>query len=132
MFVECYLSEIDAFYNKFKIISRKEGGTTIEIRVLEKEDDDKEDKINYIVPFVVSYAASIHKSQGLEFDSVKIIISTESEEFITKNIFYTAITRAKNYLKIYWSPECQDKVVKNMKNYNLKDDVIIIRNKLKR
>lgn len=132
LFVECYLSEIDAFYNKFKIISRKEGGTTIEIRVLEKEDDDKEDKINYIVPFVVSYAASIHKSQGLEFDSVKIIISTESEEFITKNIFYTAITRAKNYLKIYWSPECQDKVVKNMKNYNLKDDVIIIKNKLKR
>ena len=132
LFVECYLSEIDAFYNKFKIISRKEGGTTIEIRVLEKEDDDKEDKINYIVPFVVSYAASIHKSQGLEFDSVKIIISTESEEFITKNIFYTAITRAKNYLKINWSPECQDKVVKNMKNYNLKDDVIIIKNKLKR
>ena len=78
----------------------------------------------------MSYATSIHKSQGLEFDSVKIIISDESEELITKNIFYTAITRSKNHLKIYWSPECQNKVINNMKDYSLKDDVIIIKNKM--
>ena len=103
----------------------------IEIKVWRKDDDDKDDEVGYIVPFTVSYATSIHKSQGLEFDSVKIIISDESEELITKNIFYTAITRSKNHLKIYWSPECQNKVIKNMKDYSLKDDVIIIKNKMK-
>jgi len=102
-----------------------------EIKVLRKDDDDKDDEITYIVPFTVSYATSIHKSQGLEFDSVKIIISDESEELITKNIFYTAITRAKNYLKIYWSPECQNQVVENMKDYDLKEDLSIINQKLK-
>ena len=39
---------------------------------------------------------SIHKAQGLEFDSVKIVITKEADELITKNIFYTVVTRAKN------------------------------------
>lgn len=131
LFVERKISDLDAFTNNIKIISREEEGSIIEIKVLRKDDDDKDDEVGYIVPFTVSYATSIHKSQGLEFDSVKIIISDESEELITKNIFYTAITRSKNHLKIYWSPECQNKVIKNMKDYNLKDDVIIIKNKMK-
>lgn len=132
LYVERYISDVDAIGNCFKIISHEEEGTTIEIKVLLKDDDDKDDEVGYIVPFVVSYATSIHKSQGLEFESVKIIITDESEEFITKNIFYTAITRTKNHLKIYWSPECQNKVINNMKDYSLKADVIIIKNKLKK
>lgn len=131
LYAERYISDIDAIGNNFKIISREGEGTIIEIKVLLKDDDDKDDEVGYIVPFVVSYSTSIHKSQGLEFDSVKIIITDESEEMITKNILYTAITRTKNHLKIYWSPECQNKVIKNMKDYSLKDDVIIIKSKLK-
>ena len=131
LFVERRISDFDAFANNIKVISREDDGSVIEIKVLRKDDDDKDDEVGYIVPFTVSYATSIHKSQGLEFDSVKIIISDESEELITKNIFYTAITRSKNHLKIYWSPECQNKVIKNMKDYTLKDDVIIIKNKMK-
>lgn len=130
LFVERVISDFDAFFSSVNIISRDENGAIIEIKVLKKDDEDKDDDVVYVVPFVVAYATSIHKSQGLEFDSVKIIISEESEELITKNIFYTAITRSKNHLKIYWSPECQNKVIKNMKDYNLKDDVIIIKSKL--
>ena len=48
-----------------------------------------------IVPFQVAYAVSIHKAQGLEYKSVKIVITNDVEELITHNIFYTAITRAK-------------------------------------
>lgn len=130
LFVEKVISDFDALYTGCKIISRNEDGTVIEITILKKDDEDKDDDIVYIVPFVVSYATSIHKSQGLEFNSVKIIISDESEELITKNIFYTAITRSKNYLKIYWSPECQNMIIKNMKDYNLNEDINIIKNKI--
>lgn len=63
-----------------------------------------------VVPFQVAYAVSIHKAQGLEYRSVKIVITNETEERITHNIFYTAITRAKENLKIYWSPETEKKV----------------------
>lgn len=64
-----------------------------------------------VVPFQVAYAVSIHKAQGLEYDSVKIIIKNETEERITHNIFCTAITRARNKLKVYWSPETEQSIL---------------------
>lgn len=75
-----------------------------------------------LVPFQISYAISIHKAQGLEYDSVKIIITNESEENISHNIFYTAITRAKQSLKIYWSPESEKSILSSLeKRDNAKD-----------
>ena len=90
--------------------------------------DSDEDEIisDSVVPFVVAYAVSIHKSQGLEYSSVKIIITKETEELINHNIFYTAITRARDSLKIYWSPESEKKIIGEMKrNFNEQDTGII-------
>ena len=66
------------------------------------------------LPFQLAYAMSIHKAQGLEFEKVKIIITSDTEEYISKNIFYTAITRAKNLLEVYWDPEVPQKIFTNM------------------
>ncbi|MBR6834814.1 MAG: ATP-binding domain-containing protein, partial [Oscillospiraceae bacterium] len=55
----------------------------------------------------------IHKAQGLEYDSVKVVIPNSNTEQITHSIFYTAITRAKKNLKIFWSAETMDKIVKS-------------------
>ena len=66
-----------------------------------------------VIPFQLAYAVSIHKAQGLEYDSVKVIIPNSNSEKITHGIFYTAITRAKKRLKIYWSAETMDKIVKS-------------------
>lgn len=68
----------------------------------------------YIMPFQIAYAVSIHKSQGLEYKSVKIVIADDSEDMITHNIFYTAITRAREKLTIYWSPEVCSRVLKKI------------------
>ena len=76
------------------------------------------DSSNTIVPFQVAYAVSIHKAQGLEYNSVKIIITNEIEELITHNIFYTAITRAKEKLKIYWTPESEQHVLESLEKRN--------------
>ncbi len=35
-----------------------------------------------------------------------------ADEFIENNIFYTAITRARDKLKIYWTLEIEEKVIK--------------------
>lgn len=85
-----------------------------------KSTDEDDDSNKSIVPFQVAYAVSIHKAQGLEYKSVKIVITNEVEELITHNIFYTAITRAKENLRIYWSPETEKKVLENLskKDYN--------------
>ncbi len=130
VFVEKSISEREGWLYGLEIIEYKENGTVVELTVVSKDDEDADDRIEYIVPFTVAYASSIHKAQGLEYDSVKIVISNESEEQITKNIFYTAITRAKNSLKIFWRPECQEKIVKNLSDSDLKKDLCVIKGML--
>lgn len=90
-----------------------------------KDNDDDEDDNDTIVPFQVAYAVSIHKAQGLEYDSVKIVITEEVDEKITHNIFYTAITRTKSKLKVYWTPESQKHVTENFISLEPTNDVVI-------
>ena len=78
------------------------------------DSDNENTDDESILPFQIAYAVSIHKSQGLEYESVKIVIADDSEEKITHNIFYTAITRAKKYLNIYWSSEVCNRVLSRM------------------
>lgn len=70
-------------------------------------------RMKSIIPFQLAYAVSIHKAQGLEYDSVKVIIPRNNSEKITHSIFYTAITRAKKKLKIYWSSETMEEIVES-------------------
>lgn len=95
---------------------------------IDREDDENE--YDHIIPFNLSYAISIHKAQGLEYDSVKIVITSNIEDRITKNIFYTAITRAKNKLKIYWNSDSQTKIFDNFDKRENNRDLAILRQKI--
>ena len=91
----------------------------LEIKKYHENDDDTNDE-EYAIPFDVAYARSIHKSQGLEYNSVKVIITPESEEIIDNAIFYTAITRAKKHLKIY---SLSEEIFKKMDLLSKKDEI---------
>lgn len=125
------INEIDALQYDFKLIGASEEGNSIISFSVNKhgstdEDDDNNDST--IVPFQVAYAVSIHKAQGLEYDSVKIVITNEIEERITHNIFYTAITRAKKSLKIYWSPETEQAVLERLEIKDVNQDAYLLAN----
>lgn len=105
------INEIDANRYDFKLIGESVSGNSIISFSVNKFRNSDEDDDSNVVPFQVAYAVSIHKAQGLEYNSVKIVITNETEERITHNIFYTAITRTKNKLKIYWSPETEKAVL---------------------
>ncbi len=110
----------------------KEGKINVRFKVnefIDKEDDENE--YGHIIPFNLAYAVSIHKAQGLEYESVKIVITSNVEERVTKNIFYTAITRSKEKLKIYWSSDSQTKIFDNFKKNDSNKDIAIIRQKIK-
>lgn len=110
------INELDACNYDFSLLDVSQTGkSVIRFSVNQYCGSDEEDDESTVVPFQVAYAVSIHKAQGLEYDSVKIIITNEIEEQISHNIFYTAITRAKRKLKIYWSPETENFVLKNFK-----------------
>ncbi len=95
-----------------------------------KDTNDDESEYDHIIPFNLAYAVSIHKAQGLEYESVKIIITSNVEDKITKNILYTAITRAKKYLQIFWSPESQQRIFEQIKKRKNSRDISILKRKL--
>lgn len=122
------ITEWEAEDYDFSLVGVADNGNSIISFWVEKykstdEDDDSSDAI---VPFQVAYAVSIHKAQGLEYNSVKIVITNEIEELITHNIFYTAITRAKEKLKIYWTPETEKKILEGLELKNYRKDAALL------
>ncbi|MFW0785046.1 exodeoxyribonuclease V subunit alpha [Gordonia sp. CPCC 206044] len=51
------------------------------------------------------YAMTIHRSQGSQFDGVTIVLPPEGSELLTRELLYTAVTRAKNRVRIIGTPE---------------------------
>ncbi len=131
--VEVYkvINGLEAEGYDFELLASESADTSILRFTVSKHgstDDEDEDPLS-VVPFQVAYAVSIHKAQGLEYSSVKVVITDEIEEMITHNIFYTAITRAKDKLRIYWTPETEKKVLERMEKRFNGRDVSLLREK---
>ena len=122
------INELDNNLFDFELLGEsKKGNSIIRFSVDKFRNTDEDDDYYSSVPFQIAYAVSIHKSQGLEYNSVKVVITDEVDERITHNIFYTAITRAKEKLKIYWSPETEKSVLKKMTPKNSNLDVSLLK-----
>jgi len=112
------------------ICNENDGRSVIQFVVNRHQNTDEDDEsLITVVPFQVAYSVSIHKAQGLEYGSVKVVIPDEIEEAVTHNLFYTAITRATDDLKIYWSPEVEKKILDNMEHKVSKRDVALLSDK---
>ncbi len=77
-------------------------------------DDDKVAIYQYgdIDQLSLAYAITIHKSQGSEFDAV--VIALDSNYLLqTRNLLYTAVTRAKKLVVIAGSKETVRRMVSN-------------------
>ncbi len=103
--------------------------STVRFSVFERlSGDDDDESSDRAVPFQVAYAVAIHKAQGLEYDSVKVVITDANEKDITHSIFYTAITRARDKLRVYWSAETQEAVLDSLRrNANNNKDVSLLK-----
>lgn len=106
---------------------RRVSAWTVQFDVFERaSSDDDDDMLNTLIPFQIAYAVSIHKAQGLEYDSVKVVITDANEEHVSHNIFYTAITRARRHLGIFWTPETQQRILSRLAvRENPKDESLL-------
>jgi exodeoxyribonuclease V alpha subunit len=60
----------------------------------------------------LGYAITVHKSQGSEYEVADICIP-EYSDFITRRMFYTAVTRAKGKVRIWATKETIRKIILN-------------------
>lgn len=76
----------------------------------------------------LAYAITIHKSQGSEFDVVIIVIPQAAPMLLTRNLLYTAITRAKKLLIVLGEEKLVEFMIQNIdsrqRNTGLKHQII--------
>lgn len=127
--IDKVLNELDALDYDFELLENADNGNSVirfSVSKYLSTDDDDDTASNTVVPFQVAYAVSIHKAQGLEYNSVKLVITDEVEEMISHNILYTAITRAREKLKIYWTPETEKNILTGLeRKFNAKDVALL-------
>ena len=97
-----------------------DAGTVLEVRtdsgeiLVEFEDGRKvtyaSDDRNQLMP---AYAITVHKSQGSEYEGVVIPVSGGHPMIMTRNLLYTAITRAKNLVVLVGKEEAIARMVNN-------------------
>jgi exodeoxyribonuclease V alpha subunit len=56
-------------------------------------------------PHESAYALSVHKSQGSEFDEVAVVLPGEASPVLSRELLYTAVTRARKRVVVYASAE---------------------------
>ncbi|MBA8962829.1 exodeoxyribonuclease V alpha subunit [Rhodococcus percolatus] len=51
------------------------------------------------------YAMTIHRSQGSQYDTVSVVLPGEASSLLTRELLYTAITRARQHVRIIGSED---------------------------
>ena len=69
--------------------------------------------ISELPAFETVYAMTIHKSQGSEYDSVLVVLPENDMPMLTKELLYTAITRAKQKVEISAKESVLEYTLKN-------------------
>ena len=63
----------------------------------------------------LAYAITVHKSQGSEYPTIVIPLYKTSPKLLTRNLLYTAVTRAKNIVVLVGIPEIINSMIDNNK-----------------
>lgn len=113
--------DIDGHYENSTGVFNGEIGRIEKIDLLEKQikvvfDDGKNVwyQFSELDQLELAYCITIHKSQGSEFDVVIIVIPQAAPMLLTRNLLYTAITRAKKLLVVLGTQNTVDFMIQNV------------------
>ncbi|QBJ97882.1 exodeoxyribonuclease V subunit alpha [Rhodococcus sp. ABRD24] len=61
--------------------------------------------LSHLASVQTVYAMTIHRSQGSQYDTVSVILPGEESSMLTRELLYTAITRARTHVRIVGTEE---------------------------
>lgn len=71
----------------------------------QKDDGYKEVVVSRLPDYDPAYVLTVHKSQGSEFDDLLLVLPAGESKVMTRELLYTAITRARSSVKIFGGKE---------------------------
>ena len=79
------------------------------------EGDIRDLAISRLPEFTPAWASTVHKSQGSEFDSVLLILPSDAESgVLSRELLYTAITRARQQFILHASNSVVVRAIENL------------------
>ena len=127
--------DIDGIYEHSTGVFNGEIGRIEKIDLSERQmkvvfDDEKNVwyQFSELDQLELAYCITIHKSQGSEFDVVIIVLPQAAPRLLTRNLLYTAITRAKKLLIVLGGKNTAQFMIQNVdskkRNTGLKNKII--------
>ena len=107
------LDEGQGVYNGDSGVIRKIDNTAETLLVYFDDDRIVQYEFNQLEELELSYAITIHKSQGSEYKAVVIPVYSGPPMLMTKNLLYTAVTRARELVVMVGVPETMYKMIEN-------------------
>lgn len=112
-----------------KSIEKNNGKTTLTVEFDDLRIAKYDSEAAY--DLLLAYAISVHKSQGSEFPIAIIAVTAGNYMILTRNLLYTAVTRAKEMVVLIGDKDNVAKIVRNnytQKRYSMLKDFIIEEN----
>lgn len=85
-------------------------------RITKLDGGEEDILVSRLPQYELAYALTIHKSQGSEFDHVLVILHPEDSLLHTRELLYTAVTRAKKSITILATEDQLKKAVSTRTN----------------
>jgi len=102
--------ELGIFNGDIGIIRKNTDDT--KMAYFEIDGEIKAISLMYITDYETAFAMTIHKSQGSEYTNVAVVLtSNEQNKLLSRELLYTAVTRAKEKVFIYSSDEILKKTI---------------------
>jgi len=67
--------------------------------------------VSRLPPHETAFAMTVHKSQGSEFDEVAVLLPETVSPILSRELLYTAVTRAKSKVTIFGSMDAVERAV---------------------
>lgn len=93
----------------------RQASHVITIKILETGHEIKLETAGAVNSLLLSFVLTVHKSQGSEFRKVFLILHQSHATMLSRELLYTAVTRAKEELYIICEPESMERGIKSQR-----------------
>lgn len=85
------------------VATRREDGTSGRVAVIRGTDGDHPFGTSRLGDIETMHAMTVHKAQGSQADEITVLLPPEDSPLLTRELFYTAVTRARTRVRVVGS-----------------------------
>ena len=82
-----------------------DGGGRGVVAVVDAADGPREVALSRLADVADLSATTVHKAQGSEVDAVTVVLPPVGSRLLTRELLYTAVTRARRSVRVVGTPE---------------------------